>query len=73
MFYVIHQLIVSSIWFAIGAMLVAGAVCGACLAWSYALSIKKHTVRSWIYYNALYLGTLVDLGITSLIGTAKLI
>ena len=30
-FCVIHQLIISSIWFAIGAMLVAGAVCGTCL------------------------------------------
>jgi hypothetical protein len=66
-FCVIHQLIISSIWFAIGAMLVAGAVCGTCLAWSYALSIKNHTVRSWIQYNALYVGILFGLGITSLI------
>ena len=65
-FCVIHQLIISSIWFAIGAMLVAGAVCGACLAWSYALSIKTQTIRSWFQYNALYVGTLVGLGITSL-------
>jgi hypothetical protein len=66
-FCAIHQLIISSIWFTIGAMLVAGAVCGTCLAWSYALSIMKQTVRSWIQYNALYVGTLVGLGITSLV------
>ena len=66
-FCVIHQLIISSIWFAIGAMLVAGAVCGMCLAWSYALGIRHHTVRTWIQYNALYVGTLIGLGITSLI------
>jgi hypothetical protein len=66
-FCVIHQMIISSIWFAIGAMLVAGAVCGACLAWSYALSIKNQTVRSWIQFNALFVGTLVGLGITSLV------
>jgi hypothetical protein len=36
-------------------------------AWSYALSIKNHTVRSWIQYNALYVGILFGLGITSLI------
>ena len=65
-FCVIHQLIISSIWFAIGAMLVAGGVCGACLAWSYALTIKTQTVRSWFEYNALYVCTLVGLGITSL-------
>lgn len=66
-FCVIHQLIISSIWFAIGAMLVAGAVCGTCLAWSYALSIKNFTVGSWIQYNALYVCVLVGLGITSII------
>lgn len=65
-FCVIHQLIISSIWFAIGAMLVAGAVCGACLAWSYALCTKTQTVRNWFQYNALYVATLVGLGITSL-------
>ena len=66
-FCVIHQLIISSIWFAIGAMLVAGAVCGTCLAWSYALSTQEQTVRSWVQYNALYVGALVCLGITSLV------
>ncbi len=66
-FCVIHQLIISNIWFAIGAMLVAGAVCGTCLAWSYALSIKSYSVQSWIQYNVLYVGVLVGLGITSII------
>jgi hypothetical protein len=66
-FCVIHQLLISSIWFAVGATLAAGAVCGACLAWSYALSITNQTLRSWIRYNALYVATLVGLGITSLV------
>lgn len=66
-FCVIHQLIISSIWFSIGALLVAGAVSGTCLAWSYARSVKAPTVRTWITYNALYVGILVGLGIASLL------
>lgn len=66
-FCAIHQLIISSIWFSIVALVVAGAVCGACLAWSYSLSVKNQTIRSWVRYNALYVGALVGLGITSLV------
>ena len=36
-FTVVHQVLISSIWFALPAMLGAGAVCGACIAWSYRL------------------------------------
>jgi hypothetical protein len=51
-FGVIHQLIISPIWFSIVALLVAGAVCGTCLAWSYAL---------------IFVGILVGLGLVSLL------
>jgi hypothetical protein len=64
-FGVIHQLMISSIWFSIVPMLIAGAVCGACIAWSYALSVRDFSVRNWAQYNALYVGALVGLGITS--------
>jgi hypothetical protein len=57
----------TAVWFAIVATLAAGAVCGACFAWSDVLSIKNQTVRSWIQYNALYVGILVGLGIISLV------
>jgi len=65
-FCVVHQLLISPIWFALVAMLIAGAVCGASLAWSYTVAVGSRTVRSWIQYNALYVGVLVALGITSL-------
>jgi hypothetical protein len=66
-FCVVHQLLISSIWFAVGAMLVAGAVSGTCLAWSYALVVSSQTVRSWIRYNMLYVAILVALGAVSLV------
>lgn len=66
-FCVVHQLIISPIWFAIVAMLVAGAVSGTCLAWSYALVVKTKTVRSWLGYNMLYVTILVVLGAVSLV------
>ncbi len=66
-FCVVHQLLISSIWFAIVAMLIAGGVCGSCLAWSYALTVRNQTVTTWIQYNALYVVILVALGIVSLV------
>lgn len=48
-------------------MLVAGAISGACLAWSYALAVGTRTVRTWVEYNALFVSVLVALGLTSLV------
>jgi hypothetical protein len=66
-FTVVHQLLISPIWFALAAMLAAGAACGACLAWSYARIAKRPTVRRWMLYNALYVLLLVALGISSVV------
>lgn len=66
-FCAVHQLFISPIWFAIVAMLVAGAISGTCLAWSYALVVKNQTVRSWLRYNMLYVMILVSLGAVSLL------
>jgi hypothetical protein len=66
-FAAVHQLLISPIWFAIVAMLVAGAVCGASLAWSYALVVRKPSLRTWMTYNAQYVAILVALGICSVI------
>ena len=48
-------------------MLLAGALCGACLTWSYALAISEPTVGTWARYNLFYLAMFVALGLTSLI------
>lgn len=65
-FTAVHQLLISRIWFAIVAMLVAGIACGTSLAWSYALAIGIPSLRSWIQYNACYVAILIGLGLTSL-------
>jgi hypothetical protein len=66
-FCVVHQLLISPIWFATVAMLVAGAVCGTLVAWSYTVAVDNKSVRSWMQYNALYVVILFALGIASLI------
>jgi hypothetical protein len=66
-FTVLHQLLISPIWFALPINLVAGALCGVCLAWSYVLVVSAPTVRSWLQYNVLYLVMFVALGLTSLV------
>jgi hypothetical protein len=66
-FTVVHQLIISSIWFAIGSMLLAGALSGLCLAWSYVVAVKVKSARTWFAYNSLYVVVLVALGITSML------
>lgn len=66
-FCAVHQLLISPIWFATVAMLVAGAVSGACIAWSYALGVGNQTVQSWIRYNMLYVAVLIALGVVSLL------
>lgn len=48
-------------------MLLAGTLCGACLAWSYTLAVSTPTVGTWVRYNLSYLAMFVALGLTSLI------
>lgn len=65
-FTVLHQLLINPIWFALPAMLVAGAICGLCLAWSYGLVVPASTRASWLRYNLLFLLMFIALGLTSL-------
>ena len=65
-FCVVHQLLISPIWFALVAMLVAGAISGISLAWSYILIARKPTAGSWIRYNFTYVVILLVLGAVSL-------
>jgi hypothetical protein len=61
-FTVIHQLLISPIWFALPAMLAAGAICGVCLAWSYTLVAPLSSVGSWLRYNCFFLAMFVRSG-----------
>ena len=68
-FTALHQLIISDIWFSLVPMLVAGAVCGACLAWSYGCMFARPSASTWWRYNLAYvalLALLALLGLTSI-------
>jgi hypothetical protein len=54
-FTAIHQVLISDIWFSLVPMLVAGALCGALVAWTWVLLVATPSVGSWIRYNLAYL------------------
>jgi hypothetical protein len=61
-FAAIHALFISDIWFSLQVLLMAGALCGLCLAWTYSLLFKAPSVGSWLTYNLLFLGMFALLG-----------
>ena len=65
-FTIIHGLMISQIWFMLMPMLVAGAICGLCLSWSYIMLVETPSVGGWLRYHLLYLLLLFGLGPISL-------
>ena len=66
-FAVIHDIFISDIWFSLLIMMGAGAICGLCIGWSYALLTKVPSIGSWWRYNMLYVALLALLGIISVL------
>lgn len=66
-FTVIHDIFISDIWFAAPMMLLAGALCGLCIGWSYGRLVDRPSIGSWIRYNVLYVAMLMLLGAASVI------
>lgn len=66
-FSVIHYFLISPIWFAMVANIIAGAVSGTCIAWSYSLAVRDKTRWSWASYNVAFVLILAALCVTSLI------
>jgi hypothetical protein len=67
LFTIVHGLLISDIWFALIALVVAGAACGLCLGWSYALLVASPSLGGWIRYNLLYLAMFLVLGAASVL------
>lgn len=63
----VHDLLISNIWPMFGVMVVAGALSGACISWSYGLLVKKPALRQWLLYNLVYVAMLILQGIVSLL------
>lgn len=51
----VHQLTISNIWAMVGPMVVAGALCGLGIAWTYGRFFGSFTIGTWVGYNAIYL------------------
>jgi hypothetical protein len=63
-FAVVHALWITDITFSLVPMMIAGALCGATIAWSYG-RLFTPSVRTWLGYNASYVISLAVLGLVS--------
>ena len=66
-FTVVHDVFISDIWFNVGPMLFAGALCGFCIAWSYRAGVVDHSTAAWFRYGGLYAAEMIALGGVSLV------
>lgn len=66
-FALIHRALISDIWFSLPILLVAGAICGLCIGWTYELMFRQPSVVTWLKYNALYDGLFLLLGGASIL------
>jgi hypothetical protein len=66
-FAIIHDVFISDIWFSLVMMMVAAALCGVCIGWSYGLLVEAPSVGSWLRYNMLYVAMFVLLGAASVL------
>jgi hypothetical protein len=66
-FMVLHDWLISDIWFSLPIMLVAGAASGAALAWSYRLLFNSVGYATWALYNGFYVVALALLGVASVV------
>lgn len=66
-FMVVHDVLISDIWYSLVTMLVSGALCGGAVAWTYAMLFPRPAFVGWFGYNLLYVGVLVAIGLASLL------
>jgi len=64
-FALVHAIVISDIWNTLVIMMVAGAVCGLCICWSYRRLFSQVSVGSWLLYNLVYLAMFGLLGAVS--------
>ncbi len=66
-FTILHNIFIADIWFNVGPMLFAGALCGFCVAWSYRASATRHSTAAWFGHAGLYAVEMIALGAVSLL------
>jgi hypothetical protein len=63
----VHQLTISNIWFMIIPMLIAGALSGLCIAWSYTALFENGSTGRWFAYNGAFLAMFALLAVSSIV------
>lgn len=66
-FTAVHHVTISNIWPMLGVMMVAGAVCGLCIAWSYGRLSSCYSIGTWSGYNLSYLTVFAGLAAASML------
>jgi hypothetical protein len=66
-FTTVHYIFISDIWFMLLPMLVAGALCGSLVSWSYRLLVAIPSQRGWLVYNLIYVALFGLLGVASVL------
>jgi hypothetical protein len=66
-FALVHDLLISDIWFSAIFMMIAAALCGLCIGWSYGQLARQRSLTTWVGYNLLYVIFLVLLGLVSVL------
>jgi hypothetical protein len=66
-FTAVHDVFILDIWSYVGQMLFAGALCGACIAWSYRAAVSAYSTVAWVGYGGLYVVEMIALGAFSLL------
>ena len=64
-FTIIHDIFISDIWYSLTSMMIAGAVSGFSVAWSFKLLFTKTTLLGWWKYNIVYVLLFIVLGALS--------
>jgi len=64
-FAALHELIISDIWFSLAPMMVAGALCGGSLTWTYDLFFPTASGSTWSLFIGLQIALLLTLGVAS--------
>ena len=64
-FAAIHALFISDIWYSLSGLMVAGAICGLCLAGTFGILFEKPSLGNWLRYNSIYVGMFVLIGSVS--------
>lgn len=63
----VHDLLISDIWAMFVPMLIAGALCGVCLRWSFFVLVDRPGKGAWLRYNLVYTAMFFALTVVSVL------